>query len=291
MHEGEVDIDTELVRELLNEQFAQWSDLPIVPVASSGTVNAVYRLGDKLCVRLPRTKRYAKSLESELRWLPVLAQRLPLAVPEAAAQGKPSTEFPFSWAIYRWLEGETFNLQSGVDESTAAEQLANFVTTFRRTDPSGAPKARRSMPLSMLDRATRAAIDSLDGIVNTHAVRSVWESCLQASEWHGRPMWTHGDLIPSNILVDRGRISAIIDFGSVGIGDPAIDVIPAWSVFSADARRSFRAAVDVDDATWVRGLGFALQQALLIIPYYAKTNPAFVAMAKLTVERILTDPD
>ena len=289
MHEGEVDIDTELVHGLLKKQFAQWSDLPLVPVASSGTVNAVYRLGDELCVRLPRTRGYAKNLEYELRWLPLLAQHLPLAVPKCVAQGKPTAEYPFAWATYEWLEGETYNLQSGVDESKAAEHLANFVTRFRRIDPADAPKARRSMPLSRLDRVTRTAIDSLEGVVDTRAALSVWENCLQASEWEGRPVWTHGDLIPPNILVSRGRICAIIDFGSVGIGDPAIDVIPAWSTFGPDARSSFRESVDVDEATWVRGRGFALQQALLIIPYYPKTNPAFVAMAKLTLERILTE--
>ncbi len=289
MHEGEVDIDTALVRELLSKQFARWSDLPIVPVASSGTVNAVYRLGDELCVRLPRTQGYAKGLENELRWLPLLGQHLPLAIPQSAAQGEPSAEYPLRWAVYEWLEGETFNFQSHVDESGAAEDLANFVTRFRQVDPTGAPKARRSMPLSRLDRVTRTAIDSLDGIVDTRAVLSVWESCLQAPEWDGHSVWTHGDLIPPNILVNRGHICAIIDFGSVGIGDPAIDVIPAWSVFGADARSTFRAAVDVDEATWVRARGFALQQALLIIPYYPKTNPEFVTMAKLTVDRILSD--
>jgi aminoglycoside phosphotransferase (APT) family kinase protein len=291
MHEGEVDIDTNLVRDLLIEQFVRWSALPIVPVASSGTVNAVYRLGDDLCVRLPRLQQYAKSLERELRWLPVFAQHLPLAIPDSVAQGKPSGDYPFPWAVYRWLEGQAFEQNTCDDESNAAEDLANFVAAIRRIHSSGAPKARRSVALSVLDRATRKALDSLDEIVDTRGATAAWEACLQAPEWDGRPVWTHGDLIPPNILVDQGRVCAIIDFGEIGIGDPAIDVIPAWSVFSADARSVFRCALGVDEATWVRGRGLALHQALLIIPYYPKTNPAFVEMAKLTVERILADTD
>jgi aminoglycoside phosphotransferase (APT) family kinase protein len=291
MHEGEVDIDVELVRDLLATQFPQWSDLPLGPVPSTGTVNAIYRLGDDLCVRLPRVQQWAGDLEKELRWLPTLAPHLPLAVPEPVATGDPGLGYPFVWAIYRWLAAETFAEDRIGDEHQAAAALAQFVACLRTIDTAGAPRSRRDRSMRMVDAETRAAVDSLSGVIDTDAVIAAWEQSVDAPVWDGRPVWTHGDLLPPNLLVERGRLRGVIDFGSLGVGDPGIDVIPAWSVFGPEGRRTFRAALDVDDATWARGRGFALHQALLIIPYYPATNPAFVTMAMRTVDEVLADSD
>jgi aminoglycoside phosphotransferase (APT) family kinase protein len=291
MHDGEVDVDVERVRRLLVTQFPHWAALPLDVVHSTGTVNTIYRLGDEMCVRLPRVQRWAGDLERELQWLPTLAPHLPLAVPEPIARGDPGVGYPFPWAIYRWLEGETFASDRIGDEGQAAADLARFVGQLRRIDPSGAPLSRRGTPMRLRDAEARGAIGSLRGIVDTAAATAAWETSLRAPAWGGNPAWTHGDLLPPNLLVSGGRISAVLDFGNVGMGDPAIDVIPAWSVFSNDGRDAFREALDVDDATWTRGRGFALHQALLIIPYYPETNPALATMATRTVEAVLADCD
>ena len=289
LHDLEVDIDLEIVRRLLVTQFPHWADRSLHRLNSTGTVNAIYRLGDDLYVRLPRVHRWARSLRNELRWLPTLAPQLPLAVPDPVATGKPGAGYPFSWAVYRWLDGETFAIDRVRDERQAGVDLAQFISSLRNIDPSGAPRSTRARPLHLQDAETRTAIEASGASVDAVPALAVWDASLRAPAWDGNPMWAHGDLIPPNLLLRDGRLRAVIDFGSVGVGDPAVDVIPAWSVFGAAGRAALRAALDVDDATWARARGLALHQALLIIPYYRETNPDFVAMAKRTVEHVLAD--
>jgi len=288
MHEGEVEIDAPLVHRLLLSQFPHLGDRPVNEVRSTGTVNAIYRLGDDLCVRLPRLERWASDLEKELEWLPKLARRLPLAVPEPVANGEAGSGYPFGWAIYRWIEGEAFATDRVGDERQAAADLAQFVAELRRIDPAGAPRSGRP-PLRQLDEVTRGAIGSLGGALDPDVVVAAWEISLRAPPWDGRPVWRHCDLLPPNLLVEHGRLKAVIDFGGAGAGDPALDVIPAWSVFGDSGRGVFRGLLDVDEGTWARARGFALHQALLIIPYYSETNPGFVAMATRTVQEVLDD--
>ena len=287
MHDGEVGIDAGLVRRLVAVQFPRLAGLPVSAVRPTGTVNAIYRLGDDLCARLPRLQQYAGDLVDELRWLPWLAPHLSLQVPEPVAVGRPVSGYPFPWAIYRWIEGQPYADGLVGDERQAATDLARFVAELRTIGPvAGAPRAGRR-PLRELDGATRAAIDSLENVIDRDAAMAAWERALQAPAWHGTPVWIHTDLLRSNLLVDGGRLSAVIDFGAAGIGDPAADVIAAWSVFGRAGREAFRAALGVDDGTWNRARGFALHQAVLIIPYYAETNPGFAASAKRTVTEIL----
>jgi aminoglycoside phosphotransferase (APT) family kinase protein len=289
MHDGEVHIDGALVHQLVVSQFPQWRDLPLEPFRSTGTVNAIYRLGDDLHVRLPRVEHWARDLDKELRWLPALAPHVPLEIPEAVARGHPHGGYPFPWAIYRWLPGRPFAPDAVDDEREAAVGLAAFVTALRGVDTAGAPRAPRDGPLQARDAQARAVIAKLSGVVDTDAVTAVWEQSLAAPESVAPAVWTHGDLLPPNLLTRDGHLHAVIDFGSIGAGDPAIDVIAAWSVFGRAARDVFRDALHVDDATWLRARGLALQQALLIIPYYARTNPEFVATAMRTVRRVLDD--
>jgi aminoglycoside phosphotransferase (APT) family kinase protein len=288
MHSNEVDIDTQLVRRLVLTQFPHFGDRPLEKVQSAGTVNAIYRLGDDLCVRLPLVASWAGDIEKEIEWLPKLARRLPLLVPEPVAKGEPGSGYPFQWAIYRWIEGEPFARDLIDDESLAATDLAHFVAALRQIDLSGAPSTGRK-PLLQLDDVTRAAIDSLRDVIDTDATTVAWEASLEAQPWDGRPVWLHCDLLPSNLLVEGGRLRAVIDFGAAGIGDPAQDLVPAWSVFGEIGRGEFRGVLGVDDETWARARGFALHQALLIIPYYPETNPGFVTMAIRTVSEVLDD--
>ena len=288
MHAGEVDINEELIARLMATQFPQLADLPIRAFPSTGTVNAIYRLGDHLCARLPRVPSWAKDLQKELNWLPKLAPCLSLRVPEPVAKGQPTSEYPFPWAIYRWIDGHPYRDDLVHDERQAADDLAQFVVELRLFDPLGAPRGGRK-PLRELDAATRVAIESSRGVIDSDAAAAAWASALEAPVWDGTPVWIHTDLLRPNLLVDCGRLCAVIDFGGIGVGDPAADVIAAWSVFSHTGRATFRGALNVDDGTWNRARGFALHQAAMIIPYYGETNPEFVALAKRTVDEVLTD--
>jgi aminoglycoside phosphotransferase (APT) family kinase protein len=291
MHDGEIDINAELVGRMVAAQFPRLTGLPISAVQSTGTVNAIYRLGDHLCARLPRVQSWAQDLDKEWHWLPKLAPRLSLRVPEPVAKGHPASWYPFFWAIYRWIDGQPYADELVDDERQAARDLAQFVAELRRIDPVvGAPRGGRK-PLRELDARTRAAIESARDVIDNDAATAAWERALEAPAWDGTPVWIHADLLRPNLLVDGGRLCAVIDFGGVGIGDPAADVIAAWSVLSHTGRGTFRGVLDVDDGTWNRARGFALHQAAMIIPYYPETNPAFVALAKRTVEEILADID
>ena len=288
MHDGEADIDAGLVRRLVAAQFPSLAGLPVSAVQPAGTVNAIYRLGDRLCARLPRVRSWAQDLDEEWDWLPKLAPQLSLRVPEPVAKGRPGNGYPFSWAIYRWIDGQPYADEVVGDEHQAARELAQFVTELRRIDPAGAPRAGRE-PLRQLDAGTRAAIASARDVIDSDAATAAWCLALEAPAWNGTPVWIHADLLRPNLLTVGGRLSAVIDFGSAGAGDPAADVIAAWSVFGPAGRGTFRRALGVDDGTWHRARGYALHQAALIIPYYPETNPGFVALAKRTVGEVLAD--
>ena len=306
MHEDEVDIDAELVGRLVAEQFPELvgrlvaeqfpelADLPISAFRSTGTVNAIYRIGDHLYARLPRMKEWAQDLDREWHWLPQLAPHLSLRVPEPVGKGHPTSSYPFAWAIYGWIDGQPYADELVDDERQAAKDLAQFVVELRTMDPVvGSPRVEAPRtgrkPLRQLDAVTREAIESGRGVIDGDAATAAWERALDAPAWKGTPVWIHTDLLRSNLLVHDGRLRAVIDFGGVGVGDPAADVIAAWSVFSHTGRAVFRDALDVDGGMWNRARGFALHQAAMIIPYYAETNPRFVALAKRTVEQVLAD--
>lgn len=289
MHADEVGIDAGIVHALLSTQFPDLARLPLTEFDSTGTVNAVYRLGDELYVRLPRAARWSPSLAREGRWLPKLAPFLSLEVPQPVAQGSPSPCYPLPWAVYRWIDGDPYRDELVDDERRAAEDLARFVSALRRIPiPADAPRGGRD-PLRQLDPSTRAAIESGRGVIDSDAALAAWQRCLQAPPWDGGAAWIHTDLLRPNLLVRDGRLSAVIDFGGAGVGDPAADVIAAWAVFGRAGREVFRSALAVDEGTWLRACGFALHQAAVIIPYYADTNPQFAALARRTVEQILDD--
>ena len=159
----------------------------------------------------------------------MLAPQLTLRIPEPVELGRPTSSYPFSWAIYRWIDGRPYSDASVDDEARAARDLARFVLELRRVDPVADAPAAGRMPLAEVDAATRAAINSARGVIDSDAATVAWEQTLRAPAWTGTQVWIHADLLRPNILLDRGRLIAVIDFGGVGVGDPATDVIAACS--------------------------------------------------------------
>lgn len=287
MHEGQLEISTELVRRLLDEQFPDWAGLPITQVRSTGTVNALFRLGDELSVRLPLMPHHADDLARELRWLPVLAPRLPIMVPRAAAAGTPTREFPHLWAIYEWIDGSPYDDGAITDEAAAGTSLAEFVAALHEL-PVGSevPNAGRR-PLAELDQDTRRVIIESAPEIDTRAAIRAWDRALELPQYAGPRQWIHADLLRPNILIDQGRIAAVIDFGGTGAGDPALDLIAAWATFGPKGRAAYRERLRPTEEDWERARGYALHQAAMIIPYYRITNPGFVTLAARTIEQLL----
>ena len=289
MHPGEIETDVELVRRLLRGRFPQWAELPIEPVDSYGTDHDIYRVGADVSVRLPRIGWATAQAALEARWLPRLAPQLPLAVPVQLARAEPADGYPYEWSVYEWLPGENAN-GTIEDLEQAAVDLAAFVHALRRVDTSDAhsrPRGRRGAPLIELDEVTRRSIDELGDRIDQRAAIASWEESLDAAAWDGEEVWVHGDLLPGNLLVVDGRLSAVIDWGGLNVGDPACDLQPAWNVFSGKSRERFRAELGADEASWLRGRGCALSQAVVALPYYWDTNPGMVRQASKALNEVL----
>ncbi|MEU7426032.1 aminoglycoside phosphotransferase family protein [Streptomyces sp. NPDC040750] len=290
MHADEPDLDVPLVRRLIARRFPRWAGLPVRRLASSGTENAMFRLGADLVVRLPRRPGAVADVARELHWLPRLGPLLPVAVPEPLGLGEPDEDFPWPWAVYRWLEGRNPVAGAVAEPEGLAGDLGAFVRALRRIAPRGGPPGYRGGPLADRDGPTRAAVAELGGRVDAGAVTDLWRRALGAPAHAGPPVWAHGDLTPGNVLVDGGRLTAVIDFGTAGVGDPAVDLVVAWNLLPAAARQTFRKAVGADDAQWARGRGWALSIALVALPYYWDTNPALAENSRHVIAEILAEP-
>ena len=291
IHPGMHPIDDGLVRRLVAGQFPQWAGLAVKRLPSGGTVNAMYRLGEDMVVRLPLVQGGANDVSMEQVWLPRLAPHLPTPIPEVLGSGRPAEGYPWPWSVYRWLGGANPEAGALSEPVLLAEELAEFVAAMRSVTLPGAPQAHRGGPVLSLDAETRSAIERLRGIpqegVDCDAATAVWEETLRAPGWDGPPVWLHADLMPGNLLVAGGRLTAVIDFGCLGVGDPACDLFPAWNLLPSDAREVFRRALAVDDATWIRGRGRTLSQALIALPYYRSTNPAMADNARHVIQAVL----
>ncbi|GAA5447044.1 aminoglycoside phosphotransferase family protein [Deinococcus depolymerans] len=291
MHEDEVMVDVALVSRLIVAQCPAWAGLSLTRIRHAGTDNAMFRLGDGLVVRLPRIGWAADDVHKEAIWLPRLAPHLPLRVPEPLFVGVPGEGYPFPWAVYRWLEGVDAGLDTVHDRQGLARDLAGFITALRCVPPppADAPQGSRNGTLQDRDRGTRGAIADCAGLLDPAPVLAVWEAALGVLTWAGDPVWIHGDLKPGNLLAHGGRLSAVIDWGGLTLGDPAVDLQPAWNLLDAPSRQSFRAALDVDPATWARGRGWALSVSLVALPYYVHTNPALAAICRQTIRAVLDE--
>ncbi|MEQ4205552.1 aminoglycoside phosphotransferase family protein [Actinopolymorpha sp. B17G11] len=291
MHTDEIITDAELVRRLIAGQFPQWADLPISLVVSYGTDHDIYRLGDHLSARLPRIGWATEQAAKEAEWLPKLAPHLPLSLPVQVATGRPAEGYPFDWSVYEWLHGDNAN-GTLEDLDQAAVDLAAFVTALRQIDTAGAhprPRGGRGGPLAEHDEQVRRSIAQLGDRIDGDATLRSWEESLAAPPWAGKDVWLHGDLLPGNLLVVDGRLSAVIDFGGLNVGDPACDLQPAWNVFAGDSRQRYRSELDVDDASWLRGRGWTLYQAVSGLAYYWDTNPGMIRQTSHALAEVLAE--
>ncbi|GAB3811477.1 aminoglycoside phosphotransferase family protein [Kribbella italica] len=284
MHAGEAEIDELLVGRLVAGQFPAWAGLAVREIPSSGTVNAMYRLGEELTVRLPLVEGGVSDIAKEHAWVPRLAPYLPVEVPLPVGLGEPSAEYPWPWSVNRWITGEV----PSTGDAALGRELGGLVQAFRAVDLPDAPAAYRGGPLQLQDAETRNALEQLEGAIDTSAALAAWEAGLAVLQTEP-DLWLHADLMPANLLVREGRLAAVLDFGCVGTGDPACDLIPAWNLLPASERDVFRSVVEADDAQWIRGRARALSMALIQLPYYRETNPGIAANAQHVIDEVLID--
>lgn len=266
---NDIEIHAGLVAQLIRTQFPEWSDLQIRPVEPGGWDNRMFRLGSRMVVRLPSAEAYAAQVEKEQRWLPRLAPHLSVPIPAPLRVGQPGPEYSWSWSVYGWLEGEPVSAVRFAEPTTLAEDLAAFLVELRSLDASNGPLAgphnfHRGGSLRVYDEETRQAIVALEAEINAPTATELWEEAL-STDWERAPVWVHGDVAAGNLLVVGERLSAVIDFGCLGVGDPACDLVMAWTFFDAIGRERFKAAVGLDPATWQRARGWALWKALITL--------------------------
>lgn len=279
-------IDAGLARRLIDSQFPRWSKLPIREVELDGWDNRTFRLGSELSVRLPTGSWYAQQVEKEQRWLPALAPHLPLPIPAPVARGEPGDGYPYPWSVYRWLDGEPAATARITDLTGFATGLAGFLRALGQVDATGGPEPGehnffRGGPLGTYEGEALDAVEALGDEIPRDDVLRVWEDAM-ATTWDREPVWFHGDVAAGNLLVRDGRLAAVLDFGSSGVGDPACDMVIAWTFLSGPSRDRFRQELGVDPGTWSRGRGWALWKALI-------TFSPDLAAPRRDIERILAD--
>ncbi|PPJ35877.1 acetyltransferase [Nocardia nova] len=291
--DGRAGIDADLVGRLIARQFPRWSALPVTPVANDGWDNRTYRLGSDKTVRLPTAASYAPAVAKESRWLPRLAPALPIPVPTVLAEGAPDLGYPFPWSVRRWIPGDTADRAEIENMTEFTGAVAEFIRTLQQCEttdapPAGAHSFYRGRSPGHYDSQTRHCLTILTGRIDTAAATAVWDKAL-TTEWDRDPVWFHGNIAPGNLIVDQGKLAAVIDFGTCGIGDPACDLVLAWTMLSGEGREAFRRAIDHDNATWDRARGWALWKALLTLTEHRATDHEPASRAQRLVDEILLD--
>jgi aminoglycoside phosphotransferase (APT) family kinase protein len=286
------EITAELVAELIEAQFPKWAGLPITAVEENGWDNNTFRLGGDMLVRLPSGERYVAAVEKEQRWLPYLSESLPVPIPQSLAMGAPGCGYPWPWSIYRWLPGQHATIDRVPDLDGFATEVGAFLNSLYRVDTADGPQPGlhnffRGGDLSTYDGETRAALAALDGETDVGAATQAWEVALTAS-WTGSPVWIHGDVHPTNLLVIEGRLNAVIDWGCMAVGDPACDLVIAWSFFSGSSRETFKSALGFDEAAWARARGWALWKSLIWLAREVG-NPEVAQTARERVEDLIAE--
>ena len=286
-------IDAALVSRLVATQFPQWKNLPVRPVAVGGWDNRTFHLGKQMLVRVPSAAEYAAKVEKEQKWLPILAPLLPLPIPAPVAMGEPDEDYPWQWSVYRWIEGDTAASKPIADLNDFAGKLAQFLIALQRIDSTngllpGLHNFFRGGALTTYDMETRQAIVALRGRIDVDTAIDLWETAL-ATAWQNAPVWVHGDISTGNLLMQKGQLSAVIDFGGLAVGDPACDLAIAWTLFEGESREIFRATLSLDANTWARGRAWTLWKALIVAAGSVETNAVEATRSWRTIDEVLGD--
>jgi aminoglycoside phosphotransferase (APT) family kinase protein len=269
LQSGKFDVSVELDERLIVAQFPQWAGLAVAPVAMDGWDNWTFRLGDEMKVRLPSAEGYVPQTEKEARWLPVLAPHLPLPIPVPLAVGEPGEGYPWPWSVYRWLPGDVVRRETVSDRVALARDVAGFLRALQAIDATGGPPAGtqsffRGGDIKVYEAETRRCIEKLGDRIDGAGAAAVIDAAV-AARIAGPPVWVHGDVGIGNMLAEGGRLSAVLDFGCCAIGDPACDLVLAWTFLEGESRAVFQREAPGDAATWARARGWALWKALLIL--------------------------
>lgn len=287
------ELSEDVVRALIKSQFPQWYDMSLTPVPHRGWDNYTFRLGSKLLLRFPSADPYKDQVDKEQHWLPILASKLPLAVPEPVALGMPGEGYPWKWSVYRWLEGETVASQKGVNKLVLAAHLGRFLRALQGLDVTGGPVAgrhsfHRGEHIKAYHDEFKWALEELTGRVNVEEIEAIWRRGM-ATEWQGGPVWVHGDISPGNLLIYDGKLTAVIDFGQLNIGDPACDLGIAWTYFDDDSRYEFQQTLDLDADTWLRARCWVLWKAVITASQQDVPDNYEAKRCWQTIENVLVD--
>lgn len=278
MTDDRINPTPQAVAGMVGRQFPQWAHLPVRSVSWEGWDNRTFLLGDDMVVRLPSAGRYAAAVDKEQHFLPRLAPHVPVDIPTPLARGVPDEACPFSWSVYRYVSGDPATRENIRDLDAFARRVAEVLKAMQGVETNGAPRAGphnffRGGPLSVYDEDVRDLLVRLNGRIDTGAADRLWQGAL-SSQWMTDPVWVHGDIAVGNLLIRDGRLGGLIDFGSAGIGDPACDLVLAWTFLNDHARGVFRDEMGLDVATWQRARGWALWKAMLTLASGGRTHPA-----------------
>ncbi len=294
MHVDEFEIDEELVRHCLATDFPKWANEPLAPLAACGTDNVIFRAGTDMLIRMPRRASAAKQTLKEQKWLPKLAAHLPLDVPNILGAGTPNNRYPWHWSVNAWLSGDTVHENMDLDFDDITNRLTQFIRALQAINADEGPRPGqhnfgRGVPLAQRDAETRKGLESLGGSIDISSALEIWTDALSAPVWIEAPVWIHGDLQASNLIVRNGSLDGVIDFGGLAVGDPACDLMIAWSLLPTQARDRFRTQLNINDDTWRRGRGWALSVAAIALPYYKDTNQRIADISERTLNALLTE--
>ncbi|MBJ7985473.1 aminoglycoside phosphotransferase family protein [Bacillus cereus] len=286
-------ITADLVKKLIQEQFPKWAHLEVKPVKLSGHDNRTFHLGDQMSVRLPSAAAYAPQVEKENKWLPILSKELSLPISAPIAKGNPSEEYPWSWSINKWIEGETVTKENVRDLKGFATDLGSFLVELQSIDTSNGPVAGahnfyRGGLISVYDEEARVAIVNNKDVFDETLLKHLWDLALR-STWNRKPVWVHGDVAPGNLLVKDGKLCAVIDFGILGVGDPACDAAMAWTFFDKNSRKIFKKVLRMDEETWNRARGWALWKALITYDANKNSNKRVAEESYRVIQVIVDD--
>ncbi len=304
LHDDELEVDTALVRRLVAQSVPRYADLHLEPLATTGSTNALFRLGEDLLVRLPRQPGGSATIEKEAQWLPLVARGVTTPLPEVVAVGDPGFGYPEKWAVTTRLDGHhpavPWNSSTSGSSNRLALDLARTISELRHVQlpPSALEDPAlcwyRGGPLADLHDDFRTAVETCREIrgldLDLERALKVWDLALDAEQAiDSHPTWYHGDLLAENLLIRDGGLAAVLDFGGLAIGDPTVDLIVAWEVLDPAGRETFRRALEVDDATWAKAMGWALLIAMITFPYYWDTMPSRCAARRSMAAAVLAE--